>query len=500
MVCLCVVDVKHRCWAYPHVCLVVVFLLLLTSWASSSSSHDIKDGCADEEFSYTQPDEPDIIVQGCDVMRGVCLSKNDDRFHVVPSQKHPLSDTSSHSSTLYLLATDLCAMGHTTKDPAHFLSFLLDYFAVSEQNSTIDLHVVFGNTCMAQPGGPGGNKRTKVFHGVLLGWFRAIFRVDSPLHQALLAMGAVIREGDTVNEGGQRVSLFVREHFFHHMPSRFCGIPSSSESFPYLTAVKRQEHWRWFRTRRHAAVFRSCLLEHYGIVPKNITTSTFMRHLVTSLPDPNSDSSSSSSPLIFTSASSLNSLGMAPFHVVILRRDEDRHFSEEAVQRVVSSILPRHAVLVHLVTFDNIRGSKGKPPPSFTEQLEYLSKADVFIAAHGAGLSSIIAMRPGGVVVELFPSNFRYYMYQELAQLLSLKYMAVESDRVWPTGCCRGSKEPLLALDFPSHMNGVGARACKKCDVRLTLGQLHRILREALGFVSLGRPWHVVGGEPFVLD
>ncbi len=474
--------------------------------------------CADDEYSYTEPDEPEQSIQGSEVLHGVCLTKNEDRFHIThlqPQQTRHKGHLGSSldeegapppPSHLYLLATDLCAMGHTTKDPAHFLSFLLDYFSVSDQRIDMSLHVVYGNACMARPGGPGGNKRTGVFHSVLLGWFRAIFSVGSPLHRALLDMGAALRPGDTVlSKQNSSKELFVQEHYFHHMPHRYCGEPGDSSSGS-LTVVKRFERWRWFRTRRHAAVFRACLLVHYGVKVKDVLLTR------TSKPAPNPHigaedellwpSSGSQSESRIRNVTSLSELGLAPLRVLILRRDEDRHFGEENVRRLFARSLSQRQVEVELVTFDNIRGSRGKAPPSFPQQLEILSSADVFIAAHGAGLSSMIAMRPGSVVVELFPSNFRYYMYQELAQLLSLKYMAVESDRVWPVGCCRGGgKDPLVPLDYPSHMNGVGARACKKCNVRLTVAQLQGILRSALGHVMLGRPWPQLDEDgPFVFD
>jgi hypothetical protein len=87
--------------------------------------------------------------------------------------------------------------------------------------------------------------------------------------------------------------------------------------------------------------------------------------------------------------------------------------------------------------FDNIKGSKGAPPPTPAEQLQILYDTDILLAAHGAGLAAVLLMRPGTAVVEFIPHNFAYYMYEEAALVASVHYRPYTSRAVHPARCCK---------------------------------------------------------------
>eukprot|EP00658_Telonema_sp_P-2_P081286 TRINITY_DN8292_c0_g1_i3.p1 TRINITY_DN8292_c0_g1~~TRINITY_DN8292_c0_g1_i3.p1 ORF type:complete len:198 (+),score=30.46 TRINITY_DN8292_c0_g1_i3:82-675(+) len=162
-------------------------------------------------------------------------------------------------------------------------------------------------------------------------------------------------------------------------------------------------------------------------------------------------------------------------------------------------------------------------------------KRQIFICAHGAALSSIVVMRPGAVVIELFPHNFRYYMYEELSKVLNIEYVPYEGTQVAPPRCCGGVnwgiKEPVVSnnLVVASSNSGGGAvntsstwsvpidggdemddlplmkpvsrderlrtlsklydlhgdRKCKKCDIYVPLPQWYHMVKNALATVWL---------------
>eukprot|EP00744_Colponema_vietnamica_P003870 GILI01005864.1.p1 GENE.GILI01005864.1~~GILI01005864.1.p1 ORF type:complete len:165 (-),score=10.42 GILI01005864.1:24-470(-) len=133
-------------------------------------------------------------------------------------------------------------------------------------------------------------------------------------------------------------------------------------------------------------------------------------------------------------------------------------------------------------------------------------------------------MRPGSVVVELFPHNFRYYMYEELAKVMGLEYIAYEGERVSPPGCCGGrdwagaesrsvetSEESYVSeaefheeRNYSSNGNNYvqlpkaerfkligkiydlhGNRKCKKCDIEVSRSMWFEIVKNALASVWL---------------
>lgn len=150
----------------------------------------------------------------------------------------------------------------------------------------------------------------------------------------------------------------------------------------------------------------------------------------------------------------------------------------------------RGAFVVRMHKFDKLKGRKGGgadfSPPSHKEQLQILFDADVLVAAHGAGLAAVLAMRPGTAVVELFPHNFKYYMYEEVAQLSRVFYRRYESPVVWPKRCCKPNAR-LYRSNFskPMFLNGLGARACKGCDTFVSHDVVEELVAEAVRQVVL---------------
>lgn len=58
------------------------------------------------------------------------------------------------------------------------------------------------------------------------------------------------------------------------------------------------------------------------------------------------------------------------------------------------------------------------------QQALLMSTTRVFIAVHGAGLTNMIFMATGGVVVELFPPRFSYELYERVAVASGLRHVA----------------------------------------------------------------------------
>ena len=419
---------------------VAWLLLLVLSSPLAAVAEDLE---SYEEALAAYRGEPPISVQGVDLHCGACLSAKADRLVIEggtlcttvapPAQGGPIN--------VAFLASDLCAMGHSTKDATHLFSWALDFFrgfVGSSDGSPPTLTVVYGNVCMSSSPLKITNQRSPVFHKVLLGWFEA----------AVVGLRAWARE--------RRIPLVVRTEYYE-------DLKASHQCFSAI--AKRQERWRWFRTREHAALFRAALWSYYNV------TDTAAQ------PPAGSCGNGATT-------------GFPPIvNVTMLRRDEDRHFDEvrvfnDWVTRTRSHPGTGPSVRMQLSTFDNVRGAKGLPPPPYKEQVRLIFRTDALVAAHGAGLASIVAMRPGTAVVELFPQNFRYHMYAELAALIGVEYVAFESPFVQPARCCsgRGSGPATPVIGSPSYVNGVGARACKKCNVAVTQQQWDSILRNAVNF------------------
>lgn len=70
----------------------------------------------------------------------------------------------------------------------------------------------------------------------------------------------------------------------------------------------------------------------------------------------------------------------------------------------------------------------------WAQQVRYAAAHDVMMSVHGNGLTNAIWMRPGSLLVELFPAGARPYDYQFLAELFGLRYLGFEGERVFKEG------------------------------------------------------------------
>ena len=216
------------------------------------------------------------------------------------------------------------------------------------------------------------------------------------------------------------------------------------EDFPKGVCVKtlyRRPHlepFRWMRTRAQAHIFRKDFLKHFNV---SIPQRDFVQ-------------------------------------ITIVRRGVERHFSEDAVHKAIKGACGR--CVVTYVQFDGDANPAGVGEDAtrmkdYRRQLVVLASTDVLVAAHGAALSSIVALPRGAAVIELFPHNFRYHMYAELAHLFSLLYLPFESlepyknDRAYCGSCKHHDYTPIV---HPYYANGLKnckghcTPPCKKCDIK----------------------------------
>ena len=198
------------------------------------------------------------------------------------------------------------------------------------------------------------------------------------------------------------------------------------------------EPFRWMRTNLQADTFRRDFLEHFGVAEQSRKVP----------------------------------------RVTVVRRGIERHFNEdEAYAKVRSGCGTRCDV--KYVQFDGDANPQGvgvdaERVTGYKEQLQVLASTDVLIAAHGAALSSLVALPKGSAVLELFPHNFRYHMYAELAHLFSIMYFPLESLMPHHNGrdyCKSCGYNNFTAVTRPYHANGRKqclkcTPPCKRCDIK----------------------------------
>ncbi|PWV11389.1 hypothetical protein C3747_60g113 [Trypanosoma cruzi] len=420
-----------------------------------------------------EAENPDVQPGGIGTVRTYkgCFQKVRDRFVVVtptrtkpsPRSLPPCQHFLQRNETLqfHYLSSDICRMGHTTKDAPHLMTFLMDYFApcstpcqrASQGESAskrlrVELTVLYGNVCTSYP----APKLDEAFQKVILGWFHAVFRGDSPFIELMGSWGI-----DFVPPAGASGSgaLLIKEVSYKMAMSYggfFCTRDEGTVPTTYTPAsmvserctsglwiITRWERFRWFRTRAQASLFRRCLLHYYKVPPRTGDHSLLLH-----------------------------------------RRLNERHFDELHWQKKLQACLEPRGVSVMLQTFISME---------YHRQASFMHNSSIFIAAHGAGMVNIMSMSPGSVVVELFPHGFRYAMYQELAELLGLHYIAYESPSVWPPRCCIQREKGSAAQHTPPlhgtpPRTSFGMRSCKGCDINVLEEDMEAILFDALGIVS----------------
>jgi hypothetical protein len=68
----------------------------------------------------------------------------------------------------------------------------------------------------------------------------------------------------------------------------------------------------------------------------------------------------------------------------------------------------------------------------WAQQVRLSAAHDVMVSVHGNGLTNVLWMRPGSLVLEFFPPGSRHYEVQFFAELCGLDYFGFESDNVFP--------------------------------------------------------------------
>ena len=325
---------------------------------------------------------------------------------------------------------DVCALGHFPKDLAHFHSWVeaeLSEKKLKKSSPTgsparegdqVIHQVLLGHRCVSKDPKKTTNKRTPVFRDVLRHWVDAITEHPVMDDAATPASSALAQDQD-------KKRYF---YFYEDVVDLIENGKDGSGKGPTILCFKnrlleREEKWRWFPSLTYGHSFRRKLWKHFNL---------------------QKDYEALRGELLHTHFDKQRKL-----QVTILRRDEDRHFQEANVAKFLEEKFGAVANILY-TQWDRPppkhRNPKNDiPVPAFAEQARALFDTDVLIAAHGAALSSVVFMRPGSVVIELFPHNFRYYMYEELVNVMSLRYTAFEGSTVSPPKCCRGRGSLLLA-------------------------------------------------------
>ena len=361
----------------------------------------------------------------------------------------------------------------------------------------------------------GHPKYTNVFHKVMAHWIRAIafpwLATQEKEEDVISASNATAHEKllykDLASDGSKEELYWPLGKPYpvgdpNAPPVSFYEDYTSNRAGKvcFERVLEREERWRWFPNAEVGHRFRTLFWRYFRPL-KQYHRRRLQK--LTRIPFPRQEK----------------------IKVLVLRREEDRHFDEKAVTQFIQNRFG-HLVEIRSVQYD--RGPHAAANavfPSYYEQMQQISSADVFIAAHGAALSSIVVMRPGAVIIELFPHNFRYYMYEELAKVLNIEYVAYEGTQVAPPRCCGGvnwdasggpssgdiqvntsskwsvaadggdeTQDLKLSANVPreerlkilSKMYDLhGDRRCKKCDIYVPMPQWYHLIKNALATVWL---------------
>jgi len=105
-----------------------------------------------------------------------------------------------------------------------------------------------------------------------------------------------------------------------------------------------------------------------------------------------------------------------PRHIVVERRRSRSWTNHDEIMHVVHETgVPYEETSLEALTFE--------------EQVQVLGGAGVFVSAHGAGMTNVLWMPTGGVVVEAFPSKvWQYNLYGEIARNAGLFHRSVHGN------------------------------------------------------------------------
>lgn len=458
------------------------------------------EGIDDDEGPRRRPlEEDDGIFDGTRHFIDKCLTQGAERVEIVSRNKLKGADKKKElvdfGESVAFLVRDVCALGHFPKDLAHLHSWqqlmssaTREGISPAERMREIVVagedehrkkallekapqwmehleggaihHLIVGHRCATRDPGRPYNKRTPVFHNVLIHWLRAIsgnYKFLTPEDDGGKSTMPIALYEDLDN----------KVYCFRHM-------------------LEREERWRWFPHPQSASSFREAFWRYLRV---NYTKLHASRH---------------TTPFA----------KQKKVQVLVLHRDEDRHFEERRVVQFLSAKFGGVAD-VRYEQYDTppnqakITADNNVTVPHHTDQLLQLYHTDVLIAAHGAALSNVVVMQPGAVVLELFPHNFRYYMYEELSRVMSLNYIAYESEVVTPAGCCKqvrwkapGEMPPPPpddaadakdddAMDEATKARKAevvrlnGKRDCKKCSITVRDEAWYQMIKSAMASVWL---------------
>lgn len=548
-----------NCQMVSFLCILYFFLSLSLSSTllifvqSANDSDSIDDFLRNGLHSSAPP------MKAVDEYKNSCVRPKGDRLFVfTPSSTDSKKNSNYkfHKGSAFL-ATDLCPMGHTAKDAPLLMSWALDAEGFTHEELMNDVyhhqhhhllnnkrktssssnvnnnlrsppltHIIFGNMCMSKDKRIVPNKRTPVFHNVLIHWFHAV-------KQRLLMLRKLRSERNTASKDSNEEVGTDEIKEIHFIDIEQDNAHSNVMCFENV--VVRHERWRWLREQSHADQFRIAMWNYFNVSDENqkqklakfrkpnskiicskddsLANELIFSHLQPSknavmvssvearLKKANGgtiDNGNSNSTLLrllhmrnlaFSLRSAFPS-SLLPLRITILVRDEDRHFEEKQIAEYIEKNFGSNIVVeVKQEKFDSLKGDKRYIPPTHKEQLQILFDTDILIAAHGAGLSAVLAMRPGTAVIEFFPHNFKYSMYEELAEVARVHYRRWESQVVWPKRCCRvapASRSAVSAVfEKPMHLNGLGARACKGCDTYVNPELIEDLVAQALREVAI---------------
>jgi hypothetical protein len=79
------------------------------------------------------------------------------------------------------------------------------------------------------------------------------------------------------------------------------------------------------------------------------------------------------------------------------------------------------------------------------DQVRAVAGSDILVSVHGKGLTNLLWLQPGSIVLDIMPPGFRQYDYQVLCELSGINYFGLEGDLVHRDhgrdGPCRGTAE-----------------------------------------------------------
>lgn len=417
-----------------------------------------------------------------------CLKADTNRIEVVspPSTGEGIR---WHRGPGFLLR-DVCALGHYPKELTHLHTYMERQrrrggisadgnnislggtdrglrrrqegnpsSAVVDEGPLLPSHFIIGHRCATRDPRHISNSRTRAFHNIFADWTAAI--LDLPSKVTVL--------GD-------------RERFIYWSDVQEQA-SASKGLICFDLLLEREEHWRWFPGTALASSFRRKLWKYFAVEGAVQARDEEML--------------------------SVPFVKQRKANVLILRRDEDRHFDEPQAAAFIQARFGSVAN-VSFEQWDSLKSvrsgtvaARGGPRYSFDyrDQVRSLVDADIFITAHGAALSSVVFMRPGTVVIELFPHHFRYAMYEELAEVMQLDYVPFEGRVVAPTGCCKGRDIQDVApagaaaeggrssrdVNMERVIDMNGNRKCKKCDIAVSGTDLFYLMKDALASLWLHR-------------